>query len=267
MAGPFTLIKGTRPLILAQPHSGTFVPEEMWPNLSPAGRGLKDTDWYIPKLYEGLIDDISIVRANFSRYVIDANRDPKGKSLYPGQNTTSLVPRQTFGEEPLWREPLSDFDIQNRIERFHRPYHRALSAEISRIKSLHGYAILYDCHSIRSEVPYLFEARLPDLNIGDNGGKTCAPILTKKVSAISQKSDFTHVVNDRFKGGWTTRHYGSPSNHIHAIQMEIAQSCYLKEEVPPFRYDEEKAEKLRGVLAKILRALCETSPQDLMTET
>jgi formiminoglutamase len=100
--------------------------------------------------------------------VIDANRPPDGASLYPGQNTTGLVPLEDFDGNPIWIRKPDENEIARRLGQFHRPYHTALAQEIERVRSVHGFALLYDCHSIRSTAPYLFEGRLPDLNIGTN---------------------------------------------------------------------------------------------------
>ncbi len=208
------------------------------------------------RLYGGLVEDATVVRANFHRYVIDANRDPSGKSLYPGQNTTGLVPLVTFGDEPIWNEEPDEDEIEGRRKSFHAPYHVTLRGEIERVKARHGFAVLYDCHSIRSKLPFLFEGRLPDLNIGDNNGATCAPEITRAVEAVcALQNKHSYVVNGRFRGGWTTRHYGRPDENVHAIQMEIAQSCYLESEAPPFAYDEVKAAELRVTLKNILDAI------------
>ncbi len=105
-------------------------------------------------------------------------------------------------------------------------------------------------------MPFLFDDTLPDFNIGTNGGQTCAPVLQQAVVQICAKAqDFSHVVNGRFKGGWTTRHYGRPDQGIHAIQMELAQITHLAQESPPFDYAPGKAEGLRVHLAKILKTL------------
>ncbi|MEQ8934259.1 MAG: N-formylglutamate deformylase [Amphiplicatus sp.] len=250
------VIAGAGPVVLGQPHSGLFVPEDVYARLNDRGRSLVDTDWHVGRLYEGLLDSASVVRANFHRYVIDANRDPSGASLYPGQNTTGLVPLVTFDNEPIWFAPPTAEEISQRSRDFHAAYHAALSAELDRVKAVHGVAVLYDCHSIRSTLPYLFDGVLPDLYIGDNGGATCGPSLRKAAVEVCAGADtFTYVVNGRFRGGWTTRHYGRPSCGVHAIQMEIAQSAYLAAEAPPFRYDEAKAETLRQVLRQILKSL------------
>ena len=253
---PVTIEKGESPLVLGQPHSGTYVPADIKADLNPLGQQFLDTDWHIPKLYDGLVDDVTVVTANFSRYVIDANRNPSGESLYPGQNTTELVPTKTFDDKPIWNNAPDEAEINRRLEAFHKPYHGALWDELKRVRDIHGFAILYDCHSIRSELPYLFAGQLPQFNIGTNEGVTCSSIVLEKVrDACEAATEYSSVVNGRFKGGWTTREYGRPDDSIHAIQMELTQIGYLETETPPFLYDTEKAERLRKVLKNILISL------------
>lgn len=251
----FELHQGSSPIILGLPHTGTDVPAEIWDRLNENGKILADTDWHIHDLYAGLLDDATTVRATFHRYIIDANRDPKGVSLYPGQNTTGLVPETDFDGKPIWKagEEPTEADIAQRLKNFHAPYHAALSKEIERVKAIHGIAILYDCHSIRSHIPFLFEGTLPDFNIGTDMGKTCDPAIEHiAVDVTSKAESYTSILNGRFKGGWTTRYYGKPETGVHAIQMELAQSTHLTTETPPFAYDESKAAKLRTHLKTIL---------------
>jgi len=144
-------------------------------NLNDRGRGLDDTDWHIHQLYDGVLNGASTVRATFHRYVIDANRDPSGVSLYPGQNTTGLVPLTDFDGHDIWDTPPDEAAVKARQAAYHTPYHAALLAELERVRDVHGVAILYDCHSIRSGIPFLFDGTLPDFNIGTNVGTTCAP--------------------------------------------------------------------------------------------
>jgi N-formylglutamate deformylase len=257
---PVEVVQGIGPIILGMPHGGTFVPDDIAATLNENGKILADTDWHIARLYHDLTPDLTVVRANFHRYVIDANRDPSGHSLYPGQNTTGLVPLTDFDNLPIWNEAPDQADIQHRLEIFHRPYHTALEAEIARVKGLHGFAILYDCHSIRSKIPFLFDGTLPDLNIGTDNGATCDARIENTAFQIAKASGFSAVLNGRFRGGWTTRHYGNPSQNVHAIQMEIAQSAYLETEATPFSYSKTKAAKLRPVLANILNSIAEFKP-------
>lgn len=255
---PVTVTRGSGPLVLAVPHAGIWVPKPLHARLNPCAESLSDTDWHVDRLYSRLVPDATMVRANFHRYLIDANRDPEGHSLYPGQNTTGLCPVTDFDGNRLYREGEEPDEAEQaeRRERFHSAYHGTLQAEIERVRAEHGIALVYDCHSIRSEIPYLFEGRLPDFNIGTNEGRTCAPELQAAMEEVCRSaSGYSTVVNGRFKGGWTTRHYGRPDQGVHAVQMELAQSAYLQSEAPPFAYDEVKAERLRPVLKSVLDTL------------
>ena len=249
---PVEILEGDSPIILGFPHTGTHVPPAYAEKLNAEGRLLRDTDWHIHQLYADLLPGATSVRATFHRYVIDANRDPSGQSLYPGQTTTGLVPEVTFDNVPIRDAPPENMD--RRIAEFHAPYHAALQAQIDRIKARHGAAVLYDCHSIRSVIPWLFDGTLPDFNIGTDNGATCAPEIEAAVHRICQASGRTTVLNGRFRGGWTTRHYGAQDN-VHAIQMELAQSSHLAREEPPFDLDPGKCAALRPILSEILHSL------------
>ncbi|WP_299150936.1 N-formylglutamate deformylase [uncultured Tateyamaria sp.] len=263
---PVSVSQGNSPIVLGLPHTGTFVPDGIMCKLNENGRKLADTDWHIDQLYDGVLDSATTVRANFHRYVIDANRDPSGVSLYPGQNTTTLVPLTDFDGSEIWNAPPTPVEIDARRTAFHAPYHAALKAELDRVREVHGVAILYDCHSIRSSIPFLFEGTLPDFNIGTNDGTTCAStiehLVERACSAVADPRDptYSQITNGRFKGGWTTRQYGRPDQSIHAIQMELAQSTYLATETPPWDYDEEKATALRYRLSHVLMALEGVAP-------
>jgi N-formylglutamate amidohydrolase len=245
------------PLILSLPHSGTELADGLRHRLTELGRTLPDTDWHIDRLYafaENL--PATTVQAVFSRYVIDVNRDPSGASLYPGRATTELCPTSTFGGEPLYQagdEP-DAAEIEERRRHHFAAYHMALSEQIDRVKARHGYALLYDCHSIRSRVPRLFEGELPVLNLGTNDGRSCDPVLRQRLQAVMAESPYSHVTDGRFKGGWITRHYGRPEDHVHAVQMELAQRAYMRED-PPYAYDHDKAQALQPTLLGLLETM------------
>jgi N-formylglutamate deformylase len=253
---PVEVIRGNSPVVLGLPHTGTFVPDDVHAQLNARGRMLADTDWHIDRLYEDLLEGATTVRASFHRYVIDANRDPAGVSLYPGQNTTGLVPLTDFDGEDIWNTPPGAEETEARRLGWHAPYHAALRAELDRVRALNGVAILYDCHSIRSEIPFLFKGKLPDFNIGTNEGRTCSPVIETAAYGLCLAEDgYSTVLNGRFKGGWTTRHYGQPADGIHAIQMELAQSTYLGSEAHPWPYDNAAADRLRRPLRRLLGKL------------
>ncbi len=258
MSAVFELRQGTSPVILGLPHTGTEVPADIRDRLTPVGRVLADTDWHLHQLYDGLLPGASTIRALFHRYVIDANRDPADVSLYPGQNTTSLVPTTDFDGRPLWLpgEAPDAAEIEARRLSYHAPYHAAFAAEIARVKAVHGIAVVFDCHSIRSVIPYLFEGKLPDLNIGTADGASCDASITQAAMEVAAAAEgYSRVLNGRFKGGWTTRHYGRPEDGVHAIQLELAQDTHLVAEAPPFTLSEERAARLRPYLGQMLHSI------------
>jgi formiminoglutamase len=251
--------QGNSPIVLGLPHTGTDVPPEIWETLNDRGRALADTDWHIHRLYADLGLDLTRVRTPMHRYVIDVNRGPDDASLYPGQNTTGLCPLTDFDGAAIYKpghEPDAD-EVARRKAAYHVPYHDALTTELARVREKHGVAILYDCHSIRSFIPFLFEGILPDFNIGTNSSTSCSGSVERSVHTRCRAAQsFTCVLNGRFKGGWATRHYGQPVDKMHAIQMELAQSTYMNE-AAPWDYRPDKAERLRPILYKIISDLIE----------
>lgn len=260
-----TVRRSDTPLILAMPHGGTNLPDDLAGAFRAPWLARRDADWHIEALYTGLVD-ATIVTTDVSRSVIDVNRDPSGASLYPGQATTELCPTTTFDGEPLYIEDAAAPDegaIQHRRATWFDPYHAALAGEIARLRTLHPRVVVYDCHSIRSHIPRLFEGELPVFNIGTNGGTTCDLSLLNAVVGQCATSGRSHVVDGRFRGGWTTRHYGQPENGIHTIQMELAIRSYLEEPAaptpenwpPPF--EPAIAASMRSNLSAILTACLE----------
>ena len=254
--------RGDAPLVIAFPHTGTDLRDEVEPAFVSPWLARKDTDWWVDSLYAFAKSlDVTLVRTRISRSIIDVNRDPWGGPLYPGQATTALCPLTSFDGEPLYvgGEPDAE-EIARRRSLFFDPYHAALHAELDRLRHRHERVVLYDAHSIRSRIPRLFEGELPHLNIGTNGGETCDPSLTAAVVAACSASGFSHVVDGRFKGGWTTRHYGRPATRVHAIQMELAMRAYMVEPSTPAPtnwpgpFDADRAAPLADVLRLVLGA-------------
>ena len=245
------------PLVLSLPHAGTELPDGLRRRLTEIGRTLVDTDWHIDRLYAFAENvEATTVEAVFSRYVIDVNRDPSGASLYPGQATTELCPTTTFDGDPLYLadEAPDDEEIAERRATYFDAYHRALEEQLARLQGEFGTVMLYDCHSIRSVVPRLFEGELPVLNLGTADGRSCAPELKAGLASVLAESPYSHVVDGRFKGGWITRHYGQPAAGRHAVQMEIAQRAYMRE-TPPFAYDHDRAATLQPTLLRLLETM------------
>ncbi len=255
----YALDHGTLPLLISIPHLGTELPLEFAKLMNPTAAITQDTDWHLDLLY-GFAQSMgaSVLQARVSRYVIDLNRPPGGESLYPGQTTTGLCPTETFHGEPLYLPGYAPDAAEQarRLRVYWQPYHGALQQELARLRALHGAVLLWDAHSIASVLPRLFQGRLPDLNLGTNSGQSCGAALIESVAAVAQKSEFSHVINGRFKGGYITRHYGQPDANIHAIQLEMSQVLYM-DEVAPFSYLEHRALMVQPVLQAMLQAALE----------
>jgi N-formylglutamate deformylase len=256
--------RGDAPLVVSLPHTGTEIPAPVADRLASPWLARKDTDWHVERLYdfaEGL--GATVLRTRVSRTVIDVNRDPSGASLYPGLATTELCPTTTFDGEPLYRpgpEPSRD-EIKRRKAEWFDPYHAALAAEVERLRAVHPRVVVYDCHSIRSAIPRLFDGELPHFNIGTNCGRAGDPRLTASVEAAIDPSGFTRVTDGRFRGGFITRNFGRPGDGVHAIQMELAIRGYLAEPADPLddatwppEYDPALARPARDVLSRVLEA-------------
>ncbi len=254
----FQLTRGARPLLISMPHVGLALSPGLAGQLTPEARLLPDTDWHLDRLYEFANDlGVSVIIPRFSRYVIDLNRPANDTPLYPGAEGTGLIPMSTFAGQPLYRPGCDPGDSQQRLLHYWHPYHDAVREELARLVALAGAAALFEAHSICSEVPRLFDGRLPDLNLGTANGQSCAPELRDRVSAaLREQGEYSVVVDGRFKGGYLTRAYGRPNEGIHALQLELSQATYMQEQAP-FTYLPALAAKIQPVLQHLLETIVE----------
>jgi N-formylglutamate amidohydrolase len=256
----FTRNQGTSPLLISIPHDGRRIPPRIAERMTEAALELPDTDWYVRKLYDfAAISGATVIAAKYSRYFIDLNRSPEDEALYEGKRSTGLCPLQTFAGDRIYVEgrEVTAKGKQRRVEKYWRPYHAEIAEALARIREQFGYALLWDAHSIRGEVPALFEGELPDLNIGTNGGRSCPKTVEDAVSAVAAASRYSYVVNGRFIGGFITRHYGDPERGVFAVQLELAQRTYMTESTR--RYDGQRAAALRSTLSDMLAAFQESA--------
>jgi N-formylglutamate deformylase len=250
-----TLHRGSAPLLVSLPHDGSAIPDALAARMTPEARYAPDTDWHVSRLYAFARElGASILVPRHSRYVIDLNRGEDDTSLYPGQNTTGLVPLVRFIGEPVYlpgQEP-DAAEVAERIDTYWRPYHATLREELDRIRALHGRVVLWEGHSIRgSGLPFLFDGRLADLNLGTANGASCSPALQARIEQVlSAQDNYDWVANGRFKGGHITRHYADPGNGIQAVQLELSQRTYMDED--SFEYDEARAARLQALLRDLL---------------
>jgi N-formylglutamate deformylase len=258
----YQLQPGRVPLLISLPHVGTEIPPEIGERLVPRALISEDSDWHLERLYRPLAERLgaSLLVPRYSRYVIDLNRPPDDQPLYPGASGgTGLVPTRFFTDDPLYTDGAGPdaAAVAARREAYWQPYHDALAAELARLRAEHGHALLFDGHSIRSELPWLFEGELPALNLGTADGAACAPALRERLAAVlAGQSAYSQVVDGRFKGGYITRHYGRPGEGVHAVQLEMCQRCYMDEARDPREaYDEAAAAAVAPLIQRMLEEM------------
>ncbi len=256
----FSIIEPARkevPVIISSPHSGIGFPESVLNSLRPEmARFPDDTDWYIDKLYDFAPEmGITMICANYNRWVIDLNRDPESKPLYSdGRVITGLVPVTNFNGEQLYSSTEPDkSEISFRIENYYIPYHEKIQQLLDQKLKKFGKVLLFDAHSIRKHVPGIRKEPFPDLILGDNDGKTAAPFISKTALSALEDSAYTLEHNFPFKGGYITRTYGNPGKNIHALQLEMAKTNYMDDSER--LYDIERAEVIRTVLKRLFTSI------------
>jgi len=247
--------QGNTPLLISFPHNGSHIPNDVAQTMTDAGRTSQDTDWFLDRLYDfPELTNASLIIAEQSRYVIDLNRPQTDESLYPGQTTTGLIPLTRFDGQSIYAAEPDEAEVSKRVEQIWKPYHRQIESELDRLTEKFGIAVLVEAHSIEPILPRLFDGRLDDFNIGTNKGKSCDEELCEAVmSALNQQSQYSHVLNGRFVGGFITRHFGKPAENRHAIQFELSQSTYMDDQEKT--WDAGKAKQVQPVFQSIISGI------------
>jgi N-formylglutamate deformylase len=246
---------GSLPLLISIPHAGTFVPEPIAQRFTLAGSRLADTDWHVDKLY-GFARELgaSILKANYSRYVVDLNRSPDSAPLYVGNSTSPVCATLTFRDEPIYvpgRE-VTATEIGARVEQYWQPYHQRLATELKAMRQRHGYALLWDAHSVASEVPTLFIGVLPEFNFGTRDHASCPrAVADQLLKLVTSDGKFGAVMNGRFKGGYITSAYGRPNEGIYAVQLELARRVYM-DEAAGTGWNPQRAESGAALISQLL---------------
>jgi N-formylglutamate deformylase len=260
----YTLHRGSTPLLISMPHVGTQIPAELRGAYTARALEVEDTDWFLDRLYAFAADlGAGLIVPRLSRYVIDLNRPSDDQPMYAGRNNTELCPTRHFTGEPIYRDGAAPAaaEIRRRVAAYWQPYHQALADELARLRTGAGHAVLFDAHSIKSELPWLFDGTLPHMNLGTVEGASCARSLRDRLqAAFAAQADYGHVVDGRFKGGYITRHYGRPRDGVHAVQLEMSWRAYM-DESPPYRWHESRATALTPLLRRLVGAMIDWRPE------
>lgn len=247
------------PILLSVPHCGTAFPDELKNDFKKElAQAPDDTDWFVHQLYDFAPSlGITIIHANYSRWVIDLNRDPESKPLYTdGRIITALCPTTTFFGNPIYldeRKEVDQTEVNRRVQYYYKPYHDKVTELIEAKKQKFGKVLLWDCHSIRQQVPTIYKDKFPDLILGDADETSASKKIIDVALNALQQGDYSVAHNHPFKGGYITRHFGKPDHHVEALQLEMSKLMYMDDEEK--KYSQVRADKMRDLLKTVFNKL------------
>jgi N-formylglutamate deformylase len=249
------------PIIISVPHCGTAFPDEIKDQYkAKLIKAPDDTDWFVQTLYEFAPSmGITMITANYSRWVIDLNRDPYSKPLYTdGRFITGLCPATTFLGEYIYKDERQEVElpeVKRRKDLYYQPYHSKVKDLLRLRRKKFGKVLLWDAHSIRQQVPSIQKEKFPDLILGDAEGASAAPDFIDTVLGVLNQSGYSVSHNHPFKGGYITRYYGKPVKNRHALQLEMTKVNYLDD--TETKYDKARAAKMQELLKRVFEKLIE----------
>lgn len=247
----------TVPLVFASPHSGRDYPADFVAASQLDPQSLRRSeDSFVDELFASVVrHGAPLLAARFPRAFVDPNREPYeldpamfSGPLPPSANTRSqrvaaglgTIAKVVASGAEIYAGKLPVAEIDRRIGRYYRPYHRRLATLVEECRARFGWSLLVDCHSMPSiGGPMDRDVGLSrvDVVLGDCYGAACAPEITQVVEEGFTALGYRVVRNAPYAGGYTTRHYGQPRHGSHALQIEINRALYM---------DESRHEKLPG---------------------
>lgn len=247
------------PILISVPHCGTAFPNETKDQYDPELiKAPDDTDWFVDRLYRfAPALGITMITAEFSRWVIDLNRNPDNTPLYTdGRIITGLCPVTTFLGQPLYKDGRREVDaaeVRRRTELYFNPYHEKIEHVLAELKSEFGKVVLWDCHSVRQVVPTVQKEKFPDLILGSADGQSASQDLIKVALKSLGSAKYSLEHNHPFRGGYITRHYGLPTGNQHALQLEMSKINYMDDS--EMQYHHGRADRMGELLYKTLNDL------------
>lgn len=239
----------TSPLVFSSPHSGRDYPDDFVASSRLDPRSLRRSeDSFVDDLFACAAEfGAPLLSARFPRAFCDPNREPYelDPAMFSGPlpgyaNTRSprvaaglgTIAKVVASGAEIYRAKLPVAEAERRVAHYYRPYHRRLQNLLDETRSLFGWALLVDCHSMPSVGGPLDRdqgSSRVDVVLGDCFGASCAPIITQVAEECFAGRGYRVVRNTPYAGGFTTRHYGRPASGCHTLQIEINRALYMDE--------------------------------------
>jgi N-formylglutamate amidohydrolase len=221
-----------RSLVISVPHAGSEVPPAIRPSLAQTeSQILATVDVGTAQIF-GPLPAAAVIIARWSRFVVDLNRDHRQLDEKGVIAQTDYFGQPVFlpGQEP------NQAEIESRIDRYFRPYHRRLARAVAGEKV----KLLIDGHSLDdtgpADAPDAGRSR-PDVVLGNGGdpgggpgdGDSCSAELLDALTEALEKQGLSVARNFPYSGGFITRRWGPflRKRGGGAIQIEINKRLFL----------------------------------------
>lgn len=228
------------PVVVEIPHAGLLVdPESLATLVAPAFALGRDADLYVDELFaDAPSEGATLLVSHMSRYVCDLNRGEQDVDSGTVEGGTArsaphgIIWRSTTDDRQALIGPLPASELERRLELIYRPYHRALAKLLEQRRHKFGYAILLCGHSMpsRGRAGHADPGReRADVVPGSRGRTSARDCVVDAPEHVAREMGLT-VAHDRpYRGGYSTGHYGRPSEGVHAVQVELSRRLYMDE--------------------------------------
>ena len=246
------------PLVLSVPHAGRHYPPALLATSAVPRSMLEDLEDRHADLLvtRAVAAGGAAIVARVARAWIDLNRAETDCALPHGASQPSaamvstrarmglgLVPHR-LGRRELWRTLPDAATVAERIATVHEPYHAAVAEALDQAVGRHGHAVLIDCHSM----PPLAGGRAPRVVIGDRHGRTAAKGVAARLANAARDAGYPAAINAPYAGAYAIERHGRPDQDVHAIQIEIDRTLYLK---PDMRGVGARLDDIRSLVAML----------------
>lgn len=219
-----------RPILLSIPHASSAVPEEVVDLIALDSHELLGyTDLYTEEIFD--IDNVYMVKSNFSRVIVDPNRAPDDISKEHELASEGVTVHTTWDGKSVYKQEPNQEMVDILIKNYHKPYHDALEEHIPKVQ------FLLDCHSFLPFGPKLKKdsgKERPDINIGNMNFSSCAREHTVWFRDFFESHDLKVSINFPYTGKYILGHHCHrrriPPFLVPGIQIEINQGLYVDDD-------------------------------------
>lgn len=258
----FSVVKGSVriPLIADIPHSSTNIPSSIRPTFILNDGDLemellRMTDRYVDQLFSDVPDvgGISVVY-NCSRLVVDPERFENDEKEVMSFQGMGVIYTKTSDGNKLRANIPSEDERQELLNRYYRPYHKAMEDETQAVLHSFGRCLILDCHSFPSEpLPYELnqDANRPDICLGTDPYHT-PKRLTDFVERFFEEHGLTTERNMPFEGTYVPLKFLGTDKRVSSLMVEINRKLYMNEATG------EKSgsfEDMRNVMSEMLKCI------------